>query len=147
MTALISEAASLPLDSERELQQVIPVIAEVAEVGRVVEHTGTVRFRKVVRHEVQAVDTSGFQDLVDTQRVPVNQVVACTEPPYRRGGVLVIPVYEERWVRQLVLKEEVHITTRRERLAPATTPVELRREELVQERFDPVAQQWMSDPS
>ncbi|MES2889277.1 MAG: DUF2382 domain-containing protein [Pseudomonadota bacterium] len=147
MTALIPEAASPLIDSERQPQQVIPVMAEVAEIETLVEHTGTVRFRKVVHHDTQPVDGTGFQDVVDTQRMPVNQVVACAEPPYRRGGVLVIPVYEERWVRQLFLKEEVHITTRRERLSPDTTTVELRREELVKERFDPVTQRWTPDPS
>lgn len=81
----------------------LPVIAEDIEVSALREETGIVRVRKVVRQDEAAVEASDFCERVKTARVPIGRVVDKTEGMEYRGRTLVIPVYEERWVKQVVL--------------------------------------------
>ena len=78
--------------------------------------------------------------------MPVNQVVETAETSRTVGDLLVIPVYEERLVRQLVLVEEIHVRRRREPFEH-TVAASLRREEVIVERLDPVTRQWVADRS
>ncbi|MDB5730211.1 MAG: hypothetical protein JWQ03_106 [Variovorax sp.] len=132
-------------DSPVAEARVIPLVAEQVEVSKVTEHIGSVRFRKVVHHEDQPVAAMGYREIVETTRVPVNQAVEAPVAPHRRGDVYVIPVYEERLVKQLFLTEEIHVTQRREPWR-GDESVMLRREEIVIERLDPVTQKWTADP-
>lgn len=125
-------------------QFIIPVLAEQAQIEVHREHTGTVRVRKLVHQETMPVSSEGFRELVETTRVPVNQVVEATESFKTLGDLLIIPVYEERFVRQLVLVEEIHVRRRRESFEQ-TASVALRREEVVVERLDPATGQWVAD--
>lgn len=120
------------------------MIAERFDVNTVREETGIVRVRKHVHHDTHAVSTPGYRDVVETRRVPVGRAVEATQAPHERDGVLVIPVYEERLVRQLFLVEELHVVQRREH-DPQQQTVDLRREEVVVERFDPARQQWQAE--
>lgn len=128
------------------LKTVIPVVVETLNIERVVYHTGTVRIRKVVHHDANAVHAPGMQESVETTRVPIDRVVEATVGPHQHGDLLIVPVYEERWVRQLVLVEEIHVVKRRTELTQSG-PVALRREEIVVERLDPVTDEWVSEPS
>ena len=121
---------------------VIPVLAEQAQVHLQREHTGTVRVRKVVHQATEPVAAQGYREVVETTRVPVNQVVEAAEAPRTLDDLLVIPVYEERLVRQLVLVEEVHVRRRRESFEH-TVATSLRREEVIVERLDPATGQWL----
>jgi len=123
---------------------VIPVLAEQAQVHLLREHTGTVRVRKVVHQASEPVAARGYREVVETTRVPVNQVVEAIEPPRTLDELLVIPVYEERLVRQLVLVEEIHVRRRRESFEH-TAATSLRREEVIVERLDPATFQWVPD--
>ena len=125
---------------------VIPVLAEQVQVDLQCEHTGTVRVRKVVHQVAEPVVAMGYREVVETTRVPVNQVVETAETSRTVGDLLVIPVYEERLVRQLVLVEEIHVRRRREPFEH-TVATSLRREEVIVERLDPVTQQWVVDRS
>ncbi|MDB5884589.1 MAG: hypothetical protein JWR74_760 [Polaromonas sp.] len=125
---------------------VIPVLVEEAQVDILREHTGTVRVRKVVHQQNGPAALEGFREVVETTRVPVNQVVDAVQVPRSLDDVLVIPVYEERLVRQLVLVEEIHVRRRRESLQPAE-PTSLRREEVIVERLDPATRQWVAEGS
>jgi len=125
---------------------VIPVLVEDAQVDILREHTGTVRVRKVVHEQPGPVVQEGFREVVETTRVAVNQVVHAVEVPRNNGDLLVIPVYEERLVRQLVLVEEIHVRRRRESLENVP-PVPLRREEVIVERLDPATRQWVLEDS
>jgi stress response protein YsnF len=125
---------------------IIPVLREEAQVHRVLEHTGTVRVRKVVHEDAVPVSAEGYREVVETTRVPVNQIVQAVEAPRDLGDMLVIPVYEERLVRQLVLVEEIHVRRRRETFEH-TTATSLRREEVIVERLDLVTQQWVAEGS
>jgi len=123
---------------------VIPVLAEQARVELVREHTGTVRVRKVVHEVHEPLSAQGYREVVETTRVPVNQVVEAVQAPREVGEVLVIPVYEERLVKQLVLLEEIHVQRRREPFEHSAA-VALRREEVVVERLDPASGQWVAE--
>ncbi len=136
----------LPSDSSAQparhtTQVVIPVVAETLEIEQVAVQTGTVRVRKVVHQEAAAVELSEMHEAVETTRIPIDRVVDVAIGPHCRGDVLVVPVYEERWTRQLVLVEEVHVTKRRT-VEAREEVVPLRREEVVVERFDPSTRQW-----
>lgn len=122
----------------------IPVLAEQVQVQVLREHTGTVRVRKLVHQDSQPASGEGFREYVETSRVPVNQVVEAAESSRTLGDLLVIPVYEERFVRQLVLVEEIHVRRRREPLQHSAS-VALRREEVVVERLDPATGQWVAE--
>lgn len=126
--------------------RVIPVVVETLEIQRVADQTGTVRVRKVVHEVPDTTDVSGMQESVETVRVPMNRVVEVAVGPHQRGDILVVPVYEERWVRQVVLLEEVHVSKRRTVIAQGDA-VALRREEIVVERLDPATSQWLPEPT
>ncbi|MDB5965094.1 MAG: hypothetical protein JWQ72_1594 [Polaromonas sp.] len=121
----------------------IPVLSETATVEKVLEHTGTVRVRKVVHEDPHAVPTGTYREVVETERVPVNRPVSQTQSPRQEDDVLVIPVYEERVFKQLFLLEELHVKRRREAMPGGD--VHLRREEVIVERLDPATQQWVAD--
>jgi stress response protein YsnF len=123
---------------------VIPVLREEAQVDILLEHLGTVRVRKVVHQVNEPVSAAGYREVVETTRVPVNQVVPELKPPWHNGDVLVIPVYEERLVKQLVLREEIHVTRRRESFEGSAS-ASVRREEVIVERLDPETGQWIPE--
>ena len=135
-----NNAALLPSSA----QITIPVLAEEAQVQVHRQLTGTVRVRKLVHEEGMPISTQGFREVVETTRVPVNQVVETAESSKTLGELLVIPVYEERFVRQLVLVEEIHVRRRRESFEH-TASTSLRREEVIVERLDPATGQWVAD--
>ncbi|MDB5843059.1 MAG: hypothetical protein JWP79_369 [Polaromonas sp.] len=142
-TALPPDTAGHAAASER---LVIPVLAEQAQVHLQREHTGTVRVRKEVHQVTEPVAAQGYREVVETTRVPVNQVVEAAEAARTVGDLLVIPVYEERLVTQLVLVEEIHVRRRREAFEH-TVATTLRREEVIVERLDPATGQWVADRS
>lgn len=124
----------------------IPVVQEQLEIDTVTEHTGTVRVRKVTRHGDESVTLTGSQERVDIERVRVDRPVRVAEPSREESGVLIVPVYEERLVKQLYLVEEIHVRRSRETVQSQET-VTLRQEEIIVERFDPEARQWVLDSS
>jgi len=141
-----TQLASVPGPAGAPERIVIPVLAEQAQVHLQREHTGTVRVRKVVHQVTEPVAAQGYREVVETTRVPVNQVVEAAEAPKTVGDLLVIPVYEERLVRQLVLVEEIHVRRRRESFEQ-TVATSLRREEAIVERLDAASQQWVAEKS
>lgn len=134
------------LGTGEEQSKVLPILVEVAEVTKVQEDIGTVRVGKTSRSDESLVQTIDTLEVVDTKRVPVGLKVDETVAAHYRGEIWVVPIYEERFVKQLFLVEEVHISKRVESF-PREKKLSLRREELVIERFDPVTQQWVIDPT
>lgn len=141
MNSLDSQQTILVPSGERFT---IPVLAEQVQVQVEREQTGTVRLRKLVHEDSTPVSTEGFREFVETTRVPVNRVVEAAESSKIVGDLLVIPVYEERVFKQLVLVEEIHVRRRREAFE-STASVALRREEVVVERLDSATGQWVAD--
>lgn len=123
----------------------IPVLHEQVEISTVREHAGTVRIRKVTRDVNESVPVTGYRERLEIQRKPANRQVEMAEPARHEADVLIVPVYEERVVKRLFLTEEIHVTRHREAVH-GNEIVKLRREEVIVERFDPVTQQWLTDP-
>ena len=147
MNSFPDDSASRSVDAELSIpaqRQVIPVLVEQAQVHLQREHTGTVRVRKVVHETTEPVVAVGYREVVETSRVPVDQVVEVVQAPTTLGDLLIIPVYEERLVRQLVLVEEIHVRRRRESFEH-TVATALRREEVIVERLDPQTREWVAE--
>ena len=125
-------------------ERVLPVLNEQLEINKVAEVTGAVRVRKLVYDEPCTVDIPLIREEVVVTRVPVNKVVDAKFPSRQDGDTLVIPIFKEMLIRQLVLVEEVHVITRH---SPenVTQQVTLKREEAVVERYDTESGSWKLD--
>ena len=108
----IEEDEVVNRDTETETA-VIPVVAESASVHKV-EKVRTVRVSKQVQEEAEAIELPTFSEEIEVQRVPVNRVVDGPVSVRHDGDTMIIPLLEEVLVveKQLVLKEELHITKR-----------------------------------
>jgi uncharacterized protein (TIGR02271 family) len=116
---------------------------------RVVESGRAIRLRKLVHEEVVTVDEPLTTEVTEVERVAVDRPVDEAVAVRYEGDVMIVPVVEERLVtrKQLVLVEEIRVTTRKlPRSAPSETT--LRREEIIVERLDPDSGEWRRvDPS
>ena len=123
--------AELAADREvlREVEERVSVRTVERERSRVVART-------VTDEVVEPVEAGGWRETVEVERVPVGREVDAAEPVRREGDVTIIPVYEEVLVvrTQLVLREEVRLTTRREPV-PGPASVALRRQRVEVERL------------
>ena len=116
---------------------VLPVLAEVLDVQTRRVETGRVRIHKTVQAREVLVDEPLLREEVILERVPVNRVVEGPIPVRYEGDTMFISLLEEVLVveTRLLLKEEVHMTTRRtETHTPAR--VTLRHEDVTIERVD-----------
>ena len=121
----------------REPPLVLPVLAEVLDVQTRRVETGRVRIHKTVQAREVLVDEPLLREEVIIERVPVNRVVEGPIPVRYEGDTMFISLLEEVLVveTRLLLKEEVHMTTRRtETHTPAR--VTLRHEDVTIERVD-----------
>jgi len=117
---------------------VIPVIAEEVHVERQKRVTGTVRVSKDVTERQESIAMPVARERADVRRVIVDRPVDAAPAIRREGDTIIFPVVEEVPVvhKQLMLKEEVHITRRRSTEQREET-VTLRQERPVIERLDP----------
>jgi uncharacterized protein (TIGR02271 family) len=121
----------------REPPLVLPVMAEVLDVQTRRVETGRVRIHKSVQAREVLVDEPLLREEVIIERVPVNRVVEGPIPVRYEGDTMILSLLEEVLVveTRLLLKEEVHMTTRRtETHAPER--VTLRHEDVTIERVD-----------
>ncbi|WP_159712676.1 YsnF/AvaK domain-containing protein [Geminicoccus flavidas] len=129
----MSKAISTP-----PADQKVELLEERVEVGvRQVD-----RARVVVETQVEtrqhAVEAWLDHEEVQVERVPVGTVIEAVPPVREEGGVVIVPVVEERLVMrtELVLKEELRITrTVRKQLVRQEVPLRsehatIRREDL-----------------
>lgn len=103
---------SNPFDSvQNETNRVFPVIQEEAIVEKRVVETGKVVISKKVSEHEEIVDVPLFQEKVDVERVPINQVVQERPAVRQEGEVMIIPVVQEQvfYQKRLVLVEELHV--------------------------------------
>jgi stress response protein YsnF len=79
-----------------------------------------------------------LSEVVDVQRVPMNQQVDALLEVRYEGDTLVIPVIEEVLVveKRLMLKEEVRVT-RRTVQTPIQQPVTVRKQEVIVQHLTP----------
>lgn len=121
----------------REPPLVLPVIVEALDVQKRAVETGRVRIRKIVHEREELVDPPLQRDEVVVEHVPMNRLVDEPIPVRYEGETMIVSLLEEVLVieTRLLLREELHITTRRtETHQPAR--VTLRREEVTIERVD-----------
>jgi uncharacterized protein (TIGR02271 family) len=110
---------------------VVPITEEQVIVQRQITETGRVQIEKSVREHIRHVDQPVIVEEVVVERVAVNRVLEEAVAPRYEGETLIIPLVEEVLIvqKQLVLREEVHITkVRREVQQPQE--VRLRSEEV-----------------
>jgi len=122
---------------EENTPRVVPVIEEELVTGTRLVKTGSVKVRKEVERIQKEVEISSLRDSVRVTRIPVNRVVTAVPEVREEGGILIVPVVEEKIViqKRLVLKEEIHIIRERveERVKKSVT---LERERAIVERLD-----------
>ena len=115
-------------------RRTLPIAEERLVVDKIVRGA-TVRVSTRTRAERVEVDEMLTCVKAQVTRVPVGKVVETVPEIEERDGVTVIPVFEEVLVRQLVLKEELHVRTVSEPKAVRET-VTLRSQEPVIERLE-----------
>lgn len=117
---------------------VLREVEERVEVRTEARETGRVEARTVTDTVEEPVEADGWRETVDVEHVPIGREVDAVEPPREEGGVTVIPVYEEVLVirKQLVLREEVRLTRRREPV-PGPSHVARRRQRVEVDRLPP----------
>ena len=110
-------------------------VEERLTVRKEVRETGRVSVRTVTDEVAVPVDADGWRDTVTVERVPVGRDVDGVQPTRTEGDVTIIPVYEEVLVvrTQLVLREEIRLTRRRETV-PGPESVSVRRQRVEVER-------------
>jgi uncharacterized protein (TIGR02271 family) len=116
---------------------ILPLVEEVAQIGKRQVTTGKVRVTTVADtvEEIAGAPLPGEE--VEVVRVPVDRVVSEAPAMRTEGDVTIVPILEEILVveKQLVLKEELHIR-RRATSEEVEVPVTLRKQRAVIERLD-----------
>jgi len=122
--------------------RVIPVVEEILDVRQRRVETGRVRITKIVHEREEEVNAPRVREEVTIERVTLNRLVDAPVSMRQEGDTFIIPLLEEVVVveKRLMVKEELRITKRRIE-EHASQKVMLRREEIVVERLDPLAQQ------
>ncbi|MBV8497360.1 MAG: YsnF/AvaK domain-containing protein [Gammaproteobacteria bacterium] len=131
-------ARSAPTDQPR-----LPAVQEELEIAIRKVDAGGVRVRKVIHQKEQPVEVTLREQHVEVRRVSINRAVDEREPPHQEGDTLIIPVFEYVPIvrMQLMLKEEVHVTTI-ESVQQVVHDVTLSTEELVIERREGEDGDW-----
>ena len=121
----------------------VAAVQEEVEISVDEVETGGVRVRKVIHQTEQPVEVTLREQRVEVRRISVNRAVDQREPPRHEGDTLIIPVFEYVPVvtMQLMLKEEVHVTTT-ESVKQVIRDVTLAGEEVVVERRDGADGDW-----
>lgn len=116
--------------------ETLAVLEETLQISKRQFVSGTVRVstRTDTYDEVAEVELN--HDVIDVTSVPVGQVVDIAPSVRTEGDTTIVPVVEERFVvvKQLYLKEELHIRRQVKREVSEVT-VPLRRQRAVVERF------------
>jgi uncharacterized protein (TIGR02271 family) len=128
------------LDHGESVQMSFPVMEEQLQVEKRLVETGRgIRIHKTIEERQQMIDEPLMRDELSVEHVAVGQIVPEGQVPEMRyeGETLVVPVLEEVIVvqKQLLLKEEVRITRRRQEVHEPQQ-VALRSEHIRIERFD-----------
>jgi uncharacterized protein (TIGR02271 family) len=108
-------AARAPASSQAAAPIVVPVVEERVELETRRRVTGKVRVSTHAVTSEETVDLPLTQEQVDVRRVPIGRQVDAAVQPRQEGDTWIIPVMEEVLVveKRLVLREEIHLTTRR----------------------------------
>lgn len=116
----------------------LDVLQEELNVQKHTRVTGVVRLEKTVRTTEALVSEQLLNESISVEHVPMNRYVDEPVSSRQEGDTTIIPILEEIVIvtKQLVLKEEIHITRRREQVQYHET-VPLRAEEVDVQRLEP----------
>lgn len=97
--------------AQNQTDAVFQVIQEEAVVEKRVVETGKVIISKKISEHEEIVDIPLFQEKVDVERIPINQIVQERPAVRQDGEVMIIPVVQEQvfYQKRLVLIEELHV--------------------------------------
>lgn len=97
---------------------VLPIVKEEVQVSTRQVETGSVRIQKRVQTREQLVTVPLVRDQVQVERMPIDRYLERPVEVHYQGDTLVIPVMEEAVIvqKRLLLREEIRITTVRERV-------------------------------
>jgi stress response protein YsnF len=96
----------------RRQELLIPVVEESVSIDKRPVQTDRIVLKKHVDEHEHIVDEALFEDEVEIRRVPINMPIDEPISIRETDGTTVIPIFEEVAVvkKQLMLKEELHIT-------------------------------------
>ncbi|MGF9764811.1 YsnF/AvaK domain-containing protein [Microvirga sp. 0TCS3.31] len=119
-------------------EEVIPLVEEMATVGKRQVVTGRVRVQTVTDTLEELAHADLQRESVEVTRVPIDRIVGTAPGIRTEGDVTIVPVLEEVLVveTRLVLKEELHIRCRVE-TETVEVPVTLRKQRAVVKREAP----------
>ncbi len=117
----------------------LPILKEELEIQKQKKITGVVRLEKTVRTTESVVEEDLIKESILVEHVPVNRYIDEALMTRQEGDTTIIPIMEEIMIvtKQLVLKEEIRITRRREQSHYQET-VPLRAEEVEIKRLEPL---------
>jgi len=104
------------MDRSPEDETVIPVVAEELDIQKRKRPTGKVRVIKSATERHETVSMPLVRERAEVRRVVVDRPVDGPVAIRREGDTIILPIMEEVAVveKRRVLKEELHITRRRE---------------------------------
>lgn len=111
-----AHAASSSISADRPSSTTVPLAREDLRVGTQRVETGKVVVHTSVREREELVDEPLVRELVDVERRPVNRFIDGPVDVREEGDAIIVPLIEEVLVveKRLLLREELHITRRRE---------------------------------
>ena len=115
----------------------LQLLEETLEVSKKATVVGTVRVSTKTETFDDIAEVSLDRNVIDVSRVFVGQIVEVAPTIRTEGDTTIVPVIEERFivVKQLYLKEELHIRHRVE-TEVSRTPVSLKRQTAVVQRIN-----------
>jgi len=130
----LADSPELNLDENLYL----PILKEEVDIQKRTKVTGIIRLEKTVRTTDAIVEEELVKESILVEHVPVNRYVDEVVSTRQEGDTTIIPVLEEIVIvtKQLVLKEEVRITRRREQ-SHFHEAVPIRAEEVEVQRLEP----------
>ena len=119
-------------------EEVIPLVEEIATVGKRSVVTGLLRVHMTTDVAEEIAHAQVQRESVEVTRVPIDRIVETAPEVRTEGDLTIVPVVEEVLVveKRLVLKEELHIRRRVEAKA-VEVPVTLRKQRAIVERLAP----------
>ena len=118
----------------------IPIVEEQVHVAKRTVERERVRVRTAVDSRDVLVNDSLDVEALEIERRVVDRAVDAAPSPREENGNLIIPIVEERLVKQLFVVEEI-VVRRVTTAEPITATVPLRRMRAVIERNDLIDQQ------
>jgi stress response protein YsnF len=92
--------------------EVVPVLQEIAVVGKETVETGKIVIEKKIVEQVFPFEVETTEESVDIARVPAGYYVEVAPPIRQEGDTTIIPILKEEMVmvKKLMLVEEIRIT-------------------------------------